>query len=100
MYQSRPIQQQQEIGAAAYRWMDGKESACAASAAVCTWICMCRCLFCIHEKFVGLTGRPTAQLWLREVNQCSNANKEKERKRTKDQAKRPTFGTEWIEADL
>lgn len=32
MYQSRPIQQQQEIGAAAYRWMDGKESACAASA--------------------------------------------------------------------
>lgn len=57
IYQSRPVvrnfsSNKREIGAAAHRWMDAKESACAGSAAVCTWICMCRCLFCTREKIV------------------------------------------------
>lgn len=69
IYQSRPIQQQQEIGAADHRWMDGKDDISLRwQCCTWTWKCMCRCLFCIHEKFVGLTGRPSAQLWLREVN--------------------------------
>lgn len=84
MYQSRPIQQQQEIGAAAHRWMDAKELACAGSAVhVHGHVCVSVVILHTHRKFVGLTGRPTAQLWLREGNQCSNANTKKEKKKKK-----------------
>lgn len=56
-YQSRPIQQQQEIWAAAYRSMDGKESACVASA-VHLHGHVCVSVVILHIQKVRRTDRP------------------------------------------
>lgn len=93
IYQSRPIQQQQEIGAAAYRWMDGKELACVASA-VHVHGHVCVSVVILHTQKIRRTDRPAYCAALAEGGESMfKCQHRKRKKKEKTNQESLTFGT-------